>query len=150
MRSAGQANPLFRLTYKGFIVSDNLTSINVKPTASCSANLQSPAGFYDITISGGEDENYDFIYVNGLLTVTPSTGLNEVILADLKISPNPSNGFITITGYFNKQSIIKVYDIVGNIRLTKQLSDGVLDVSMLSSGVYILKIDNIAFRLLKK
>ena len=40
-----------------------------KPTLSCDATTTSPAGTYDIIVSGGEDENYDITCQNGTLTV---------------------------------------------------------------------------------
>ena len=44
--------------------------LDVKPTASTEATTDSPVGEYAITIGGGEDENYYFVYVDGVLTVT--------------------------------------------------------------------------------
>ena len=46
----------------------------MQPSASCEATSTSQAGRYDIIVSGGEDENYRFVYVKGALTVTASSG----------------------------------------------------------------------------
>ena len=64
-------NPVFELTYSGFINSENEDILDTKPIASCSAIQNSPAGVYDIEVSGGNDKNYGFTYVKGQLTVNP-------------------------------------------------------------------------------
>jgi len=43
------------------------------PVASCDADESSPAGTYDITVTGGSASNYNLIYVTGTLTVTPDS-----------------------------------------------------------------------------
>ena len=69
-RVYGAANPSFTVSYSGFANSENPSVINTKPTASSTATSSSPAGLYTIIVSGGLDNNYDFIYVSGTLTIT--------------------------------------------------------------------------------
>ena len=68
-RDEGQENPEFVLTYEGFKNHEDESVLTVKPVAATSATVNSPAGEYDIIVSGGEALNYDFKYVNGKLTV---------------------------------------------------------------------------------
>lgn len=43
------------------------------PRATTLANISSNAGSYSISVSGGEDDNYDLIYVDGILTINPAS-----------------------------------------------------------------------------
>ena len=69
-REQGQANPTFEVTYSGFKNNETEAVLDRKPTASTTATDSSAPGQYVITVSGGEAQNYDFKYVNGILTVT--------------------------------------------------------------------------------
>lgn len=62
-RRYGEGNPVFSFSYKGFVNGETEAVLAVKPTATCEATPVSQAGKYDISISGGNDENYDFIYI---------------------------------------------------------------------------------------
>ena len=72
-RRYGEGNPVFSFSYKGFVNGETEAVLAVKPTATCEATPVSQAGKYDISISGGNDENYDFIYIKGILTVEVSS-----------------------------------------------------------------------------
>ncbi|GHT50191.1 hypothetical protein AGMMS49982_05080 [Bacteroidia bacterium] len=71
-RKVGEANPTFVLRYSGFKNNDNQNVLDQLPTISCAANANSAAGFYDITLSGGSDNHYNFQFPNysGRLEVT--------------------------------------------------------------------------------
>lgn len=68
-RAYNQNNPQFEIKYDGFLLSDNYSVLDTKPAASCSAIRTSDVGTYDITVSGGVDNNYDLSYSSGLLTI---------------------------------------------------------------------------------
>ena len=70
-RAYGQTNPVFTITYTGFVGSDSVTNLAALPTASTTADTNSPVGTYDITLTGGSDTNYSLVLSNGTLTVTP-------------------------------------------------------------------------------
>lgn len=78
-RYQGEENPIFNLTYDGFRNGDGLSSLITIPQASTEATKDSPEGAYDIIISGGDAVNYYFKYVNGTLTILPtSSGIGSV------------------------------------------------------------------------
>ena len=79
-RAFGAGNPTFTLSYSGFVNNDTEASLTTRPTATCSATATSPAGTYDITVSGGKSDNYTFIYKKGTLSVTSAA-------AQITISP---------------------------------------------------------------
>lgn len=69
----GTNNPTLTITYAGFVNSETSTVLATAPTATTTAALTSDAGTYDITLSGGEDENYEFTaYNKGTLTILQS------------------------------------------------------------------------------
>lgn len=70
-RLAGAANPPLQIVYSGFAAGENATYLDVLPLATTTANAASPAGVYPITVSGGSDDRYSFIYEHGTLTVVP-------------------------------------------------------------------------------
>ncbi len=65
-------NPELTASYSGFANNDNINDIDVKPQLATTATLTSPPGGYPITVSGGSDNNYNFTYVPGTLTITPN------------------------------------------------------------------------------
>jgi gliding motility-associated-like protein len=70
-RPYGSPNPVFTVSYSGFVGLDHDGMIENKPTASSTAAIASvPAGStFNITPEGGGDNNYSFNYVNGTLTI---------------------------------------------------------------------------------
>lgn len=64
----GEANPVFTISYSGFVNGDSETDITV-PSATTTADESSALGTYDITLSGGESSNYNISLVKGTLTV---------------------------------------------------------------------------------
>lgn len=69
-RNKGEANPPFTIAYTGFRNSDDTNDLDTPPTASTTATTMSDRGTYDIVLSGGSDNNYDFALVSGTLRVT--------------------------------------------------------------------------------
>lgn len=68
-RMIGEENPVFEFSCKGFRNRETDTVFTVRPVIACEATASSPAGEYDIVVSGGEARNYTITYVNGKLTV---------------------------------------------------------------------------------
>ena len=69
-KQPGEPMPTFALTYEGFKNGQTKSVLSHQATVTCSANANSPAGEYPITLSNATASNYDISYVNGLLTVT--------------------------------------------------------------------------------
>ena len=62
-------------------------------------------------------------------------------LENIKIFPNPSTtNYVSITSAFSEDIDIKVFDMFGNQISTQKLLYNKLDVSGLSTGIYLLKI----------
>ncbi|MEO8150065.1 MAG: T9SS type A sorting domain-containing protein [Bacteroidia bacterium] len=99
----------------------------------------SPGGRMDY--NHGNDNNCQTLFVTNFV------GINEIYKADIfSIRPNPANNELIIksNGQFNlNHSTVSVYDLLGNI-LIKNLNhtDKInLDVSKLTPGIYVVKIE---------
>ncbi len=72
-RPYNSENPPFSLTYSGFRVGEAASVLDASPMASTTAVKTSNPGTYPITVSGGADNNYSFVFQSGTLTVTKLT-----------------------------------------------------------------------------
>jgi hypothetical protein len=71
----GSTPPTITPAYSGFVNGDTSASLKAQPGCSTTATSSSPLGTYPTTCSGAVDANYAIGYVNGTLTVGPSTML---------------------------------------------------------------------------
>lgn len=96
-RLFGAPNPALTLSFDGFLGADTASVLNKRPTVTTPAKTTSPADDYDITVSGGSDNNYEFFgYNTGRLTIIPAyPGTYEALIYDLA-APGPV-GKLTLT-----------------------------------------------------
>ena len=101
-RAYGATNPVLNVTYTGFVNGDNETVIDTKPTATCAAIVSDAAGStFPIVPSGGIDNNYQFTYANGTLTI------NKALLTATADNQSRAYGFsnpdftISYSGFAN-------------------------------------------------
>jgi hypothetical protein len=67
--------------------------------------------------------------------------VNDFNLSDLKLFPNPVNGdYVTIQSSVSGEKNIEVYDITGKRLINTILNSDKLDISSVSSGVYLVKV----------
>ena len=67
--------------------------------------------------------------------------INDYDLSDLKLYPNPVNGdYVTIQSSVSGEKNIEIYDITGKRLINTILNSDKLDVSSVSSGVYLVKV----------
>ena len=69
----GDPEPSFTFTYSGFAGTEGASVIDTAPTCSVPVT-HTNVGSYDITCSGGVDNNYSFKYVKGTLTIVYGSG----------------------------------------------------------------------------
>ena len=71
--------------------------------------------------------------------------------SNIKIYPNPTNNFINIEGLTkNENNTIQIFDVQGKLVNTKNITEkGTIDLSELNKGVYVIKIGEIAQRIVK-
>jgi subtilisin-like proprotein convertase family protein len=71
-RLYGQANPLFTVTYSGFVNGQDASVVTGTLSGSSPADTNSPVGPYPISVGGQSAPNYTIQYVDGTLTVVPT------------------------------------------------------------------------------
>lgn len=108
-RLYGEENPQFVISYLGFVNGDTENTLIKKPVAECNATKASNVGTYSIVVTGGEAENYSFVYQDGSLKINPLTVgfknvYNTVTYMDMDISnyDNYFNYIPEITGPFSE------------------------------------------------
>jgi gliding motility-associated-like protein len=69
-------NPELTYTISGFINGETESVLDALPAIQTTAVQNSPQGDYPITITGGNDNNYNYLYVDGTLTVN---GISQTI-----------------------------------------------------------------------
>ncbi len=145
-RPEGEPNPDFELNYTGWIGGDNMEDLDVKPVASTSADVASIPGDYPIIITGGMDNNYNFGYAEGILTVNERnkvTALNDHSKKGVVIFPNPvSDKLSLIQNQTVKSGHVLVYNPSGTLLRKERFSEEhtEIDFSTLPTGIYLLKI----------
>jgi gliding motility-associated-like protein len=68
-RVYGNSNPELTFTYNGFVLGENESLLESNPVINTIADQYSASGIYDIIVSGGDDENYQFDYKSSILTI---------------------------------------------------------------------------------
>ena len=74
---------------------------------------------------------------------TCETGLSvsDITLLNMRIYPNPSNGsYVTIQTPVTGVKYVEVFDITGKRLINAALSTDTLDVSSISTGMYLVKV----------
>ncbi len=69
-REACAPNPVFTVTYLGFVGAEDATVLISEPVATSAADATSTPGDYDITASGGDGGNYNLVFAIGILSIT--------------------------------------------------------------------------------
>jgi hypothetical protein len=143
-REQGKENPELTFSFSGFVNGDSESDIDVLPVASCLADETSTPGEYDIIIDSGEDNNYEFTYENGLLTVTLVTGISDIELTELVAYPNPTKEWVAIKWTSNKTYKAEIQILSMNGSLVKAIKDyskgSKINISELRPGTYLVRI----------
>ena len=97
-RLLGVANSPLLLRYTGFVGSETVSVLNRRPVATTLARTASPAGNYEITVTGGADNNYSIVARNpATLTILPTfPGTYETLLFE-SFEPDVPAGKLTLT-----------------------------------------------------
>ncbi len=102
----GEALPTFEATYEGFKNNETSEVLTKQPSITTTATSASEPGEYDITISGGEAQNYDISYVAGKLTIeaveiTPITGTEETSFKEAISNETDLENTVIDNTYYN-------------------------------------------------
>ncbi|MDX2072828.1 MAG: MBG domain-containing protein, partial [Alphaproteobacteria bacterium] len=110
-KTFASVNPSFTSTITGFVNSDTASVIDSAPTYSTAATQYSDVGTYAITAASASDNNYNFTYVAGTLTIDRAsliiTATNNSKTYGQSITLNGSSDF-TVSGLQSGESIDSV------------------------------------------
>lgn len=104
-REYGENNPIFTISYDGFVNNENESTLDVIPSATTPATPTSNVGTYTISLNGGSATNYNFTLKSGILTITKAP--LAIVINDATRSygtSNPSFG-ATYSGLKNDETI---------------------------------------------
>jgi len=133
-RGYGDTNPVFTVSYNGFVNDEGEKSLGGDLVLSSTADTNSPVGNYAITASGYTSDNYTIGFQAGSLSVTNAL---------LTITANDTNKVygqtVTFAGTEFTVSGLVSTDSVSNVTLT---SDGALNTAAVGSSPYNIEITN--------
>ena len=146
----GDNMPQFKIDYNGFVLDENISNLTTIPSANCNATTDN-AGTFDIVISGGEAENYDFEYNNGKLTVNAKEDTTAISGTEVKISvyPNPTADVFFVETDSNAD-IIYIYNMTGKLVATEaNVGKTRIDLTNEPQGTYFVKVGKKTIKVLK-
>ncbi|HST78922.1 MAG TPA: MBG domain-containing protein, partial [Verrucomicrobiae bacterium] len=131
-RLYGDPNPPLTYTITGFVNQDTIAVVSGTADCSTTATVTSPVGTYPITCTQGtlSATNYNFVFVDGTLTVNPAP-LTVTVDNATRVYGDANPTFTgTITGIKNGDNITATYSttatitsFVGTYPITATLSD---------------------------
>lgn len=71
-RPYGYDNPPLTITYSGFVNNEQPSNLADLPVVTTSATIASPVGKYEIIVDSAVSNNYAFVYIPGVLSISPS------------------------------------------------------------------------------
>ncbi len=148
--NVGEPIPSFTITYSGFVNNEDQSVIDQTPTASVELDNTNTAGEYIISIGGGQDNNYEFAYLDGSLIIKlrlQTSNKKNIIF------PNPAKSSFTLSKeLLLKRNKLMLYNLEGkSIKEFEVKMDNNFDISELESGVYIISVgDEVIGKVIKK
>jgi hypothetical protein len=114
-RAYGQANPALSIRYEGLVNGEDTNVIDVLPVAATPATNTSAPGTYTIAPSGGADDNYLFVHVDGTLVITPPgpVTITSVLLLDIARLQINGVGDVNVTYTVQESSDLAVWEALG-------------------------------------
>ncbi|MBN2485517.1 MAG: T9SS type A sorting domain-containing protein, partial [Bacteroidales bacterium] len=149
-KTYGEENPEFTLSYTGFVNDDTSDDIDELPVVTSEATVNSIVGQYQIEVSGGGDNNYEFNFVNGVLVVKPISGVQTADKYAIKCYPNPTVNYLYIDSEILTDDYIKIYNSAGSLVIKELLIDKTIDVASLKPGLYLLNINCVYVKFVKE
>lgn len=121
--------------FTGDVVIEGIGSLN--------SHFLSPY-IYEFLVIPGDAFNLLYFEENGSTYNFSSgctVGVSELSYENIKIYPNPANGYLNVTG-LTRQTTIQLYDLFGREVLTAQLTTGTnrIGTKYLTNGIYIYKV----------
>jgi hypothetical protein len=115
--TGGAAAEFFTISYQGFIGEENAEDLDTPPDFTTTAKVNSKQGTYPITLKGGLDNNYAYVFARGTLSIVGLAGSYEALI----IGPDERPvGWVTLTMLNNS------FGYTGKLTLVNETSDVVI------------------------
>ena len=131
-----EENPALTFTYSGFISGQDQSVLDVVPVVETAADANSDAGFYEIIVSGGSDNNYRFAYIVGTLNVNKADQVItfEAVPDGMRMTTEyqlvaSASSALEVTFEFSDPD---AGSVIGNVMTI--LKDGILTINALQAG----------------
>lgn len=117
--------------------------------SSWSSLLYKGTYLYGMTIAGGSNNDNGTIFqLDDALPLSISDMAEE---STISVFPNPVKDFLHINLKENTERAVTLYDVTGKLLLTKNInSSASIDVSSFKSGVYMVSVGNVTYRVIKE
>ncbi|WP_395048442.1 GEVED domain-containing protein, partial [Flavobacterium sp.] len=88
------------------------------------------------TFASGQVEDYT---VNIVSSVAKIANVSGKAITEIKLYPNPTTSILNVSSV-SENATFKVYNMLGQSIMNGKLSNGLIDVSNISSGIYLLEV----------
>jgi hypothetical protein len=96
-----------------------------------------------------EDNAWNNRTVFGTVTFAPNTAINDFSSSTSSVAyPNPTTGIVSFQNV--TATSVEIMNLAGQVVMTSDIVDGKVDLSQLSTGVYVAMIGTDAVRIIKK
>ncbi len=140
----GTANPSFAIIATGFVLGDTIANLATPPVVTTDATTASLPGVYSLTLGGATSNNYNISYINGKITIVPSSGTGVQYINAYGNAGGNIN--VRIFSPIIALSDIIVYNKMGqavarkNILVNKGFTDAQVSTAQLASGIYVVRV----------
>lgn len=102
-----------------------------------------------MAVTGSSFQKQEIIYWNWCSAYDPISNVNlDKNFNEFVIYPNPSTDFIYIKN-LSKNQLIEIYDLSGRLLISQIYKNDLLDISNLEVGMYMLKLDEKIYQIIK-
>jgi hypothetical protein len=140
----GEVNPVFTITYTGFVLGETVANLSTPPTVNTIATTLSPAGYYTLSPEGAVSNNYTITTTAGRLTIYPPGGTAQNHLH--AFMSNSTTLTVRVFSTYPALSDIRLYDLSGkpllkkNVFLPQGFIESNINVSTIPSGIYVVTV----------
>lgn len=141
-KELNEPNPQIRLKFLGFVNQHTADSLQVLPSIVHSVNEETPVGTYPISLTGGSDNRYEYIFHEGTLTVKNKVGLSENTYENVKVYPVPFTDKLFIELPDDGPVTIEIINSQGRTIYKERHGNKLIEInsSKYQKGIYFIKI----------
>ena len=104
-----------------------------------------------VKFNDGTSANIPIATIRSLI-IDKSTGLKKTIYSSVYVYPNPASTFIQFKNLDESYQTVQVLSLDGRVLLQKSIcsTDNIVDIHSLRKGIYLIKINGAAVKLIKE